>query len=515
MYLTKEELANEIRRVVVNTRYPVYNVNTGTVPSSITTYLEYVVALRSRHRVLEKNKNIKKYEIILVGAGVSNAYLSYLLKQKYPKLKILVIEKTNRVGGRTLSMESDGDLATDDYVKDELGAMRLFKVDEMKPLIDLIEKLGLTLQPVGLDESQNFFYYQDKKYLKSEFKLPNGDSVSKFQKDTLNNFRADYEERNQKTFTTEDAYDDEFLRNHSLSQYYKKYNHATTDEILQIINAYSGYDFYPNDVQACVSIANFLDSTDQYYVKEGIDQIAKRLFEKANVEFMLNTEVRKITKEHDYKIVNTVDANGNVKKFKSKFISLSGSTSQVQSIISNEIISENRINMCKYSKGIPLFKAFLQFSEENKWWGENTNFKEGKTTTDLDIRQLHYYDYEDILIYNSSIYATKLNNLFRTNLKTATNKVLSDIRKIHGDNIPDPESKFTLYKYWPEGSHKWKIGADILEFEKEILNGIKDNSNIFIVGDAFSRYQGWIIGAFGTANKVFDLLNENCCLKCY
>ena len=69
-----------------------------------------------------------------------------------------------------------------------------------------------------------------------------------------------------------------------------------------------------------MSISNFLDSTDQYYVKEGIDQIAVRLFEKANVEFILNTEVRKITKEHDYKIIHTVDANGNVKKFKSKFL---------------------------------------------------------------------------------------------------------------------------------------------------------------------------------------------------
>jgi hypothetical protein len=52
MYLTKEELANEIRRVAVNTRYPVYNVNTGTVPSSITTYLEYIVALRVKHGTL-------------------------------------------------------------------------------------------------------------------------------------------------------------------------------------------------------------------------------------------------------------------------------------------------------------------------------------------------------------------------------------------------------------------------------------------------------------------------------
>ena len=52
MYLTKDELANEIRRVAVNTRYPVYNVNTGTVPSSITTYLEYIVALRVQHGTL-------------------------------------------------------------------------------------------------------------------------------------------------------------------------------------------------------------------------------------------------------------------------------------------------------------------------------------------------------------------------------------------------------------------------------------------------------------------------------
>lgn len=471
----------------------------------------FIIIIKNNNTTKNTNLNRKEYDIILVGAGVGNAYLSYLLKQKYPKLKILVIEKTNRKSGRLLSMESDGDSETDDYVKDELGAMRVFKVDKMKNLTDLIEELGLTLQPVGVDESQNFFLYKGKKYLKNEFKLPNGDSISKFKKDTMNNFKADYKERNQKTFTTEDAHDDDFLRNHNLRQYYKKYNHATTDEILQIIDAYSGYDLYPNDVQASIPIAlsNLYSSTlDECYVKEGIDQVAIRLFEKANVEFMLNTEVRKITKEDDYKIVHMINVNGNVDSIKTKFISLSGTTSQVQHMISNKIISQNRVNMCKYSKGIPLFKVFLQFPKKHKWWGENTNFKEGKTTTDLDIRQLHYYDDEDILIYNSSTYATKLNNLFSTNLNTATNKVLNDIRKIHGDNIPNPESKFTVYKYWNEGSHKWKIGADILEYEKEILNGLKDKSNIFIVGDAFSRYQGWIIGALGTAKKVFHLLDE-------
>ena len=325
-----------------------------------------IIIIRNYNITKYRDLNIKKYDIILVGAGVGNAYLSYLLKEKYPKLKILVIEKTNRKGGRLLSMESDGDSATDDYVKDELGAMRIFKVDAMKELINLISKLGLQLQPVGIDDSHNYFLYKGKNYLKSEFKLPNGDSISKFKEDTLTNFKIDYEERNKKIFTNEDAYNDDFLRNHNLSEYYKKYNKATTDEILKIMDAYSGYDLYPNDVQASIPLAlshlygSSLDG-GQFYVKEGIDQIAIRLFEKANVEFMLNTEVRKITKEDDYKIVHIIDVNGNVNLIKSKFISLSGTTSQVQSIISNEIISQNRVNMCKYSKGIPLFKAFLQF----------------------------------------------------------------------------------------------------------------------------------------------------------
>ena len=59
-------------------------------------------------------------------------------------------------------MESDGDSATDDYVKDELGAMRIFKVDAMKELINLISKLGLQLQPVGIDDSHNYFLYKGK-----------------------------------------------------------------------------------------------------------------------------------------------------------------------------------------------------------------------------------------------------------------------------------------------------------------------------------------------------------------
>ena len=168
---------------------------------------------------IKKHKDLHQYNIILVGAGVSNAYLSYLLKKKYPKLNILVIEKTNRIGGRLLSMDSDGKPSTDEYVKDELGGMRMFECQTMKELINLVEELGLTVQPVSLDDKNNYFYYKGRNYLKGEFKLPNGDSISKFKTDTFTKFKVDYEERHKKIFTSQDAYNDDFLRNHNINEY--------------------------------------------------------------------------------------------------------------------------------------------------------------------------------------------------------------------------------------------------------------------------------------------------------
>ena len=43
---------------------------------------------------------MKKYDIIIVGGGISGIYTMYNLKKKYPKLKVLLVEKEDRFGGR-------------------------------------------------------------------------------------------------------------------------------------------------------------------------------------------------------------------------------------------------------------------------------------------------------------------------------------------------------------------------------------------------------------------------------
>ena len=59
---------------------------------------------------------MNKYDIIIVGGGISGLYTMYNFKIKYPKLKVLLLEKEDRFGGRiyTFNKKIDNILYTMD-----------------------------------------------------------------------------------------------------------------------------------------------------------------------------------------------------------------------------------------------------------------------------------------------------------------------------------------------------------------------------------------------------------------
>ena len=140
------------------------------------------------------NKKTYYSEILCIGSGVSSAYACYQIKKhNINNKKIIVLEKDNNYGGRIESVFSN--INKQNHIEvayAELGAMRLFDVKPMKKIFDLLKVFGLKTIKVGLDDNDNIFYYNGKKYIKSEARLSNGIKVSEFEEYSINNLKKKY-----------------------------------------------------------------------------------------------------------------------------------------------------------------------------------------------------------------------------------------------------------------------------------------------------------------------------------
>ena len=89
---------------------------------------------------------------------------------------MVVVEASGRIGGRLWSADSDGNEATADAVKDELGGMRIFPSAGMGKVAELCGLCGLTLVPVPLGDDDNLFEYNGTTVRKGDAVGPSGRS---------------------------------------------------------------------------------------------------------------------------------------------------------------------------------------------------------------------------------------------------------------------------------------------------------------------------------------------------
>lgn len=100
-------------------------------------------------RYLKVFESFKKDDtIILVGGGISNLYCAYKLKNKYPNIKLTILEKENYLGGRTKIDEVSG-------VKVPTGAY-FVRIDKDKLVVKLLKELGIDLNPRKLKIDYSF-----------------------------------------------------------------------------------------------------------------------------------------------------------------------------------------------------------------------------------------------------------------------------------------------------------------------------------------------------------------------
>lgn len=456
---------------------------------------------------------VKEYysEIMCIGAGVSNAYACYQIKQQnINNDKIIVLEKEPVMGGRIRSVYSNVYKQDEPEVEyAELGAARLFDVESMRKLFRLLEVLDLKTINVPLDDGNNVFFYKGKEYAKSNVYLNNGLKASKFDQYAVDNFLKS------QPGVGDDVLNDKELQDDNVYDFLKKYGDAKMSDVQKWIS-YSGYDYYSDYTQArsLLVTKDFYNQNlkdKQYYLLSGMISLVKKLFENSNAEIVYNTKAVSIEKDsHGYTVINTINSNNQYRKYKCKYLFIGLTAKQIEELNSYKRlpISSTRLDLMSQALYFPLFKLVLKWDKDKIWWGKGKRFVGGKSTTDLPIRQVIYYNDEDIMVYSTGVYATELNNKFMKNEAAAAVEVYEDIKRVHQMDIPPPNYVYTIYKYWPDGSHKWRLGAKPEENKKIIPNGVADKSNIFIVGDAYSDYQGWIIGAINSVDEALDSLKK-------
>ena len=94
---------------------------------------------------------MKNYDIIIIGGGIAGIYSMYNLQKKYPNLKVLLLEKNERFGGRIYSHYEKID--EKDYIMD-LGAGRIgFHHTNM---VSLINELKLDKTIIPIENTKNY-----------------------------------------------------------------------------------------------------------------------------------------------------------------------------------------------------------------------------------------------------------------------------------------------------------------------------------------------------------------------
>jgi len=467
------------------------------------------------------------FDVIIVGGGISGTYCAYNLLQKQPDLKIIILEKDDDIGGRLFSDDNDED---NDYNKDELGGMRVFP-SVQKPVADLVKKMGCHLNPVRLADEQNLFFFEGERHRKGDYKLPSGKTPSEMEESC----RAAYEKA-----MPEDAkkhpFDSVELRNLSLPAFFKKFGASEAD--IDAYFALSGYDTF-NDPTVMSALFFYegklyganLDH-DQHYVQEGFEEVIHRMVDRSKgLEIRRNHEVVVVKKKnkdglHTVKFYKTIPAgkDGNrqprsekafVEQLHGKAVILAVPQKDIIEMLDSLPIKGGRKKVLQDSvTTIPLFKCFIEWPRvegKEPWWRE-AKFLHGKSTTDMEIRQLHYYDREDLLVYCSGRYARHWDSVFRRDWKEGVKKMLAQIKTLHGvDELPEPDWDQVIWRFWPTGSHKFKTGVNVREaLQKATVQQDRSapDAEVYIVGDAYSEHQGWVYGALQTSDLALSQIQK-------
>ncbi|MEJ6402920.1 flavin monoamine oxidase family protein [Yoonia sp. 2307UL14-13] len=526
-------------------------------------------------------------DFAIIGGGASGIYTAWRLAQATDKelarirakiggrgpLKIAVYEGSDRIGGRLLSASPSSMLDT----PMELGGMRFL---DSQPLVrDLVKKLDITHREQVVDAPNNYAWLRRKHFLQFEMTLPKAQlpyNLTEQEKAVVQAgttqspaeliFWAVFQEFPEiNGMPHEDLVD--FLKTAKVGGrdlydvgFWNLLSRHLSHEGRQLAITTIGYDVLGANANAVDIISenfDFTPDTKYYLFDDGFESLLWTLAEqfcargKIHMERVLDSfenaeDGMRLTFRDD----ETVDARAVVLALPQAAIQALRRT--------GPLLGCSKVqDMLHAVEGIPLYKLFLIY--ERPWWKEQCGLTQGRSVTDIPVRQCYYWstndnDYSAIMAYNDqasssfwSGYQTgplgprnarengpqlgpepfqsrhddwvaprdRVSERRFDNWKAhkAPHEMVVEMHRQLMEMHQVVEAPFPIdaaYMDWmnaPYGGavHFWNPGYKSWEMVDQIPQP-KEDVNAFIVGEAYSTSQTWVEGALETSEIALGRL---------
>jgi hypothetical protein len=383
-------------------------------------------------------------DVIIIGAGISGLYLGLeLLKQNK---KVLVIEKSNRIGGRIYTKK----FLNFTY---ESGAGRFSNKHVL--LIQLLKNYDLykDVIPIGSHNKKLDQYY---KIIEKSLQTNKQDLSSISTLTYLNNLFG-------------------------------------IDETKLFIQKY-GYDGDIIESNAICGITMLMDdyTSESYFVLlGGLERLTQKLyldFIQKGGKLILNTNVTDIYKSSSYFRVATDETI-----LTSKKLVLAIGPSALKSL---KPLSYN-FNFINYIYSLHLLRTYFLYEKKQSVL---KNLK--KVITQKDIRFIIPINENIIMIsYTDYKLAQKWYNLYKKDSDIFTDKILQQFYESTNILLQKPDQ--LSVEFWESGVHLWKPGFDQIKNYSTIIQPL---DNLFLSNEAYSLHQGWVEGSLSIANDVLRII---------
>jgi hypothetical protein len=453
------------------------------------------------------------YDIIILGGGIAGLFTTYELSKKYPTVKILLLEKSDRLGGRVFTYHDKlmtVDAGAGRFSKDHIHVVKLIKELGLSNKIAASSGSAVFVPADGTNSVQNSILYAPGvmrskpivPLLASPITAINGITDLVF----TSGIDLALGEKNIpnagliiKVIAMSKLESREYLSSISFLEY------ASTilekRDLEYIIGSFGYYsELVIMNAYDCIQLMQNLNPKNPFFIlRGGLSQIIHGLEKKIklnkNAKILMKRSVSGLSESSG--VISIKCSNG------VEYSCLKCICAVPKQVLEKISWFKPIYPLLRKIKCAPLCRIYCKFAKVGgSVWFKNLS----KMTTNNNLRMIIPIDPESGVImisYSDNKFADFWKDLNdKEGISGVDVELIRLVKQSTGLDIPFPESTHVFY--WACGVGYWSVGADSSSISKQLIKP-KIGSEVYVCGEHYSEnFQQWMEGALETSSTILE-----------